>query len=393
VNTCNSAINGYSFWGDLYTFGTSGFNYNDYTRCGGILGSNANGNYWGSLGYKNSGGTTYGGYFTSSTNGTGKSAGQVETAIGIGAWGDMMGADIHGKVYGLYAEGENYAMFSNGDVYKNRLDVHLQDNGTGTNTVLYTNVSTDVTIQTSGVATLSNGKANIAFDPSFAASVSTEAPVIVTVTPVGNSNGVYLADVSGAGFTVVENNAGKSNVSVNYIAIGKRSGYENPNLPREVIDAGYTGKLAAGLHNDADTQTNGQGLYYENGQLVAGIHVSTLSDPNKPAIETIMPKPSVPSGEAMGVQGISKGVIDPGQVNPTAPIHRIPENGTISGKTGEPAQTPARAAASELPVIESAGSGTGKTQQVSQASPKGESDMNNNGSPVSMPPDHPANIK
>jgi len=393
VNSCNTAINGYSYWGDLYTFGTSGFNYNDYTRCGGVLGSYTYGSYWGSLGYKNSGSTTYGGYFTSSTNGAGKSAGQAETGIGIGAWGDLMGADIHGKVYGLYAEGENYAMFSNGDVYKNRLDVHLQDNGTGTNTVLYTNVSTDVTIQTSGVATLSNGKANIAFDPSFAASVSDEAPVIVTVTPVGNSNGVYLADVSGAGFTVVENNAGKSNVSVNYIAIGKRAGYENPNLPREVIDAGYTGKLAAGLHNDADTQTSGQGLYYENGQLTAGIHSSTLPDPNKPAIETIMPRPSVPSGEGMGVKGISTGIIDPGQVQSNVPVHPIPENGTISGKTGEPALTPARVTARELPVIETAGSGTGKAQPVTKASPKGEGDINNNGSSVSTPPDHPANIK
>ena len=193
----------------------------------------------------------YGGYFTSSVNGGGKSSDLVETGIGIGAWGELMGADIHGKVYGIYAEGENYAMFSNGDVYKNKLDVHLQDNGAGTNTVLYTNVSTDVTVQTSGAAILSNGNASIAFDPAFTASVSSDAPVIVTVTPIGNSNGVYLAEVSGAGFTVIENNAGKSNVTVNYIAIGKRAGYENPNLPPEVIDPGYTGKMASGLHNDA----------------------------------------------------------------------------------------------------------------------------------------------
>ncbi|MBK6966720.1 MAG: hypothetical protein IPH20_23190 [Bacteroidales bacterium] len=316
--TCNTAINGYSYWGDIYTFGTSGFNYNDLTRCGGVLGAYAYGSYWGSLGYKNSASTTYGGYFTSSANGGGKSQGQADTGIGIGAWGDLMGADIHGKVYGLYAEGENYAMFSNGDVYKNKLDVHLQDNGTGTNTVLYTNVSTDVTVQTSGVATLSSGRANIAFDPSFAASVSSEAPVIVTVTPIGNSNGVYLAEVSGSGFTVVENNAGKSNITVNYIAIGKRAGYENPNLPREVIDAGYTGKLASGLHNDADTETNGEGLYYENGELVVGINPSTLPDPNKPAIETVIPKPSAPSNEGLGVKGISTGAIDPGLIQPKA---------------------------------------------------------------------------
>jgi hypothetical protein len=36
------------------------------------------------------------------------------------------------------------------------------------------------------------------------------------------------------------------------------------------------------LHNDGDTQTNGEGLYYSNGQLIVGIHPSTLPDPNKP---------------------------------------------------------------------------------------------------------------
>jgi hypothetical protein len=186
-------------------------------------------------------------------------------------------------VYGVYMEGENYASFSNGAVYKNNLDVHLQENGTGTSTVLYTNVSTDVTVQTSGAAMLSNGTADIIFDPDFTSSVSSEQPVVVTVTPTGNSNGVFLAEVSISGFTVVENNAGRSNVTVNYIAIGKRAGYENPSLPPEVIDAAYTSNMARGLHNDADKQTNGEGLYYENGKLVVGIHPSTLPDPNKPA--------------------------------------------------------------------------------------------------------------
>lgn len=259
-------------------------------------------------------------------------------------------------------------MFSNGDVYKNKLDVHLQDNGAGTNTVLYTNVSTDVTVQTSGVATLSNGKAIIAFDPSFASSVSSEAPVIVTVTPVGNSNGVYLAEVSGAGFTVLENNAGKSNVSVNYIAIGKRAGYEHPNLSREVIDAGYTGKLASGLHNDADTETNGQGLYYENGELIVGVHPSSLPDPNKPAVETIIPKPSALSNIGLGVKGISTGAIDPRLVQPKASVN-------------------------DVPVAETAATGTGKPQPATQAVPKVENNGNKSASSISSPTEQPVQNK
>jgi hypothetical protein len=344
VTTINTAIKGYSFWGDQYSFGTSGFNYNDYGRCGGVLGANENGLYWGALGYKNSSMTTYGGYFTSYTSGTGKSS-QASTGIGIGAWGDLIGADIHGKVYGVYAEGENYSMYSNGPVYKNNLDVHLQENGTGTNTVLYTNVSTDATVQTSGMATLSNGMMTIAFDPSFAASVSSEAPIIVTVTPIGNSNGVYLAAVSGSGFTVVENNAGKSSVAVNYIAIGKRAGYEHPNLPPEVIDVSYTQNMDRGLHNDADTKTNGEGLYYENGQLIVGVHPSTLPDPNKPAAETVIPKPGTPPAK--------------GQVNPYSP--------TGIGESGQYQQQVPHV--KEIPTVNSAAAGKISVQPKQQSRP------------------------
>ena len=235
------------------------------------------------MAYQRTGGTEYGGYFTTYTSGTGKDS-EVKVNNGIGAWGDLFGADIHGKVYGTYTEGENYAMYSNGTVFKNDLDVHLQQSN-NKNTVLYTNVSTDVTVQTSGYATLSNGESNIAFAESFSNAVSSESAIVVTVTPVGNSNGVYLAEVNKSGFKVVENNGGKSNVTVTYIAIGKRAGYENPQLPEEVVDIEYTSNLARGLHNDGDTETDGEGLYYENGKLIVGVHSSTLPDPNRPVQE------------------------------------------------------------------------------------------------------------
>jgi len=289
----NCAIKGNNEWGSYYSFGTTGFNINDFTRCGGILGAFWNGDYWGALGYKNSGSNTYGGYFSNYSSGGGKSSQPAYIGIGMGAWGDLFGADIHGKIYGIYAEGENYAIYSHGTVYKDGLDIHLQENGTKTSTVLYTNVSTDVTVMTSGTTNLSAGTANIAFDPAFLASVSSEAPVVVTVTPIGRSNGVFLSDVSADGFTVIESNDGKSNVTINYIAIGKRAGYENPAPAAEVIDSEYTIKLAGGLKADADLQTNGNGLYYENGQLVVGVHPSALPDPNKHG-KTLFPAESMP---------------------------------------------------------------------------------------------------
>jgi hypothetical protein len=291
ANGSNTAITGYSYWGDSYSFGTAGYNWNDLGRSGGVIGSEQGGSYWGALGYKDSGSNVYGGYFTSTNIGAGKSS-QANTGIGIGAFGDLMGAHVQGSIYGTYTEGEHYAMYANGDVYRKGLDVHLQENGSNTNTVLYTSVSMDVTIQTSGYATLSDGKSMISFDPAFANAISSSSPVVVTVTPTGNSNGVYLSGVSSTGFEVIENNGGKSSVTVSYIAIGKRAGFENHNLAREVIQQDYTQSINRGLHNDAKTQSSGEGLYYENDQLTVGKHASNMPNPNKPSEESVRPKPA-----------------------------------------------------------------------------------------------------
>ena len=342
TNTSNSAIKGYNYWGDNYSFGTSGFSFLDLNRCGGVLGGTVGGTTWGSFAYKNSAGNTYGEYCTSWAQGTGKSS-QASTGIGLGAWGDLMGADIHGKVYGIYTEGNDYGIFSNGPVYRNNLDVHLQENGTGSSTVLYTNVSTEVTVQTSGYAILSSGSATIVFDPAFAASVSSETPVVVTVTPMGNSNGIYLADISKSGFTVMENNAGKSNVKISYIAIGKRAGYEHPVLPQDIIDGEYTSKLTRGLHNDADTETNGEGLYHENGKLHVGIHPSMYTDLNKPDEETILPKPGEPELEPINPnsgtgRGASESVQSEAVPEEKAPAEVTTDRGKLPERTIQPEQ-------------------------------------------------------
>jgi hypothetical protein len=229
------------------------------------------------MGYQATGGTEYGGYFTNWTTGSGKDDASV--GIGLGSWGELFGANIHGKVYGAFVEGGNYGLYSNGDVFRNGMDVHLQETETPSLAVLYTNVSTDVTVQTSGFSTLSKGTCRIEFDDDFKKVVSPEVPVIVTVTPTGNSNGVYVSEVTKDGFTVVENNGGKNSLMVTFIAIGRRKGYEDPQLPAEVISSDYVEKLSRGLHNDADTETDAEGLYYQNGQLIVGLHPSALPVP------------------------------------------------------------------------------------------------------------------
>jgi hypothetical protein len=235
------------------------------------------------MAYKASTNSIYGGYFTSTAPGPKKGYldGEAKTAVGVGVWGDLFGAEVHGSVYGTYTEGGNYALYSNGTVFKTDLDVHLQDTDDNSMAVFYTNVSTDVTVQTSGYSTLSAGRCTIEFDENFKKIVSPDVPVVITVTPIGNSNGVFVSEVRSDGFSVVENNDGKSDVQIAFIAIGRRAGYESPDLPQEVVSADYVSKLSRGLHNDADILTDGEGLYYENGQLYVGLHSSVLPSPDK----------------------------------------------------------------------------------------------------------------
>lgn len=289
TSSSNSAIKGYNLWGDMYSFGVNGFNWNDNTRCGGVLGANYSGAYWGILGYKNSGSSTYGVYGSAGySSGTGKSSSDLALGIGVGAWGSLFGADIHGQVYGSFIEGERYALYTNGIRVINNLDVHLQENGSANKSVgdlvpLYTNVSTDVSIQSSGIAQLSNGSVFVPFDQAFAASVSAQIPVVVTVSAMGTPETVYVESVTASGFTIRSTNA-TSSVQVSFIAIGRRAGYENPQIPSEITDHNYLIKINNGLTNDGDTQHNAQGLYWENGELHNGVHPSTIVNPaEKPA--------------------------------------------------------------------------------------------------------------
>ncbi|MCK4570006.1 MAG: hypothetical protein KAT76_06930, partial [Bacteroidales bacterium] len=282
------AVTGFNPQGTAYSFGVAGYTESSPDeRAGGVLGSFGNAWAWGSLAYcASGGGSRYGGYFSNAIGGpgTGKAASDPSSSIGIGVYGDLFGAHIDGNVYGLYASGENYGIYAHGDMYRTGADVHLQKDNNGHNNVMYTLVSTEMTVQTYGVGQLQNGKSTVYFDDAFANVVSSGEPVIVTITPIGQTKGVYLKKVDGNGFSVAENDNGKSSVQFSWIAIGKRAGFENMSLPADVIASDYNEKIQRGLVNDADLNAQGEGLYYQNGTLYNGQLPKTGNEGNNIAL-------------------------------------------------------------------------------------------------------------
>jgi hypothetical protein len=280
ATTSYAGVYGINQSASAFNFGVWGYDNTTTNKTGGVMGSYSN-TVWGSLGYKNTT-NTYGVYATSSIL-TGASGGKIiqgtapSNGIAIGAWGDLFGADIHGQVYGAFVQGNRYSLYTDGILFNNNFIVQLQK---ANNTILqkstsndliplYSNVSTDVTVQTSGLGTLQNGYCKISYDENFAKTTSAKYQIIISVTPMGDCKGVYV-QYTDNGFEVKELNGGNSNVQFSYIAIGKRSGYENPQLPAEVLKTDYITKINNGLSNDAIPNIEGQGLYYQNGQLFNG---------------------------------------------------------------------------------------------------------------------------
>ena len=281
---------GRALYGSNYHAGVQGTTYatDPGTRTSGVIGIFTDATTtWGALAYKTSASATYGVFGTAAyAFGTGKVIATPSTSVGGGFFGDLMGAQIQGNVYGTYTSGTNYGLYSNGNVYTNGLSVQLQDvstanqksigGGNSNMAVLYGNVSTDVTVQAAGTSQLANGTCIVKYSDAFAGVLSSTETPVISITPYG-PNALYVESTNENGFVVKDMN-GNSNVKFSYVVIGKRSGYENPTLPSEVIAKDYVSKITLGLHNDGDVSTNGQGLYYENGKLTVGVHSSLLNN-------------------------------------------------------------------------------------------------------------------
>jgi hypothetical protein len=263
-NACNRASSGFTFWGDVYTFGTTGYSYNDYNRTGGVLGADVNGSQWGSLGYRSSGLLNYGVYGSAAyTSGTGFAPNNLDAGIGGGFFG-MIGSMSRGNVIGQLNTGDLFATYNKGDVYTSGKNVELIDNGTKMQAA-YAVTSTEAVIYKKGNAQLINGEATIIFDKNYAALLG-DNPV-VTITPMGECNGVYIKSVSKTGFVIKELNKGTSTVAISWIAVGDRIDAKTNQVPEFITEQSFDKNLDKVLFNDGNKTQSGEGLWWDGTKL------------------------------------------------------------------------------------------------------------------------------
>ena len=263
-----------------YAFGVSGSvgtnTYVGSTRTGGVFGTDLFAS--GALGYYAANGNDYAvyGFGLGHTNGiaTGRIAqnknssniNSPNTFIGLGIYGGVIGGWIRGDDYGTIFSGNRFGNYTIGKNITNENFIVIS--GKENKTATYATTSLSVDIYAKGVGKLVNGKSYILFDKNFTSILSNEKPVIVTVTPIGQSNGLFLDSVDSNGFTIKENSEGNSNISFTWIAIGEKAGYENPVVSKEILDKDFEKNLTEVMHND-DTE-GGKAIWSEDGNIKFG---------------------------------------------------------------------------------------------------------------------------
>lgn len=267
VSTNNSAVLGYNYWGDVYSFGVAGFSWNDYTRTGGVLGAEQSGAYWGSLGYKSSNSQTYGVYGSAAyASGTGLTT--EKQGIGGGFYGGLIGSWSRGGVMGSVATGEMFASYNLGNVYNSGFSadlVSVSGNASDARVAAYANTSTELKVYDNGAARLSGESVFVPFTDDYKAMLG--ATPNVTITPVGSPAQLYIKSIEKDGF-IVAVAQGTADVTFNWIAVGTRIDSTKAGaLPNEVLNGTFDQTLKDAMNNEGDLTKDGKPIWWDGEKI------------------------------------------------------------------------------------------------------------------------------
>jgi hypothetical protein len=205
--------------------------------------------------------------------------GEPNTNIGLGIYGGVMGGWVRGMAYGMHVKGTRYSLYVDGYTFTNKPVAMLVTKEDGTRATTYAAVSTTSDVYARGKAQLNNGSVYIPFDATFRQIIIDPTDLVITVTPTGNSNGVYVSSVDANGFTVTENNGGTSAVNVSWVAIATVKGNENPETPAEVSQNDFDQKMRGVMFNDNNLTDTPQPLWWDGSQVRFDTPPAKQADP------------------------------------------------------------------------------------------------------------------
>jgi len=283
-NAIASGVSGTATTSGTYKFGVWGSG-GTTTRSGGVLGYDY-GLAIGALGYYSFATIDYGVYgfgqayqvglatgrVSNNSMTTGSTVGwdgETNTNIGMGIYGGVMGGWVRGMAYGMHVKGTRYSLYVDGTTYTNAPTMRLHDkqDGSVARISTYSNQSMSSDVTSRGKSQLSNGEVFVPFDANFAAIIGDPSDLVITVTPTGNSNGVYVSSVDATGFYVKENNSGTSNVQFSWIAVASIAADQGMEQPEEVLATDFDQKMRSVMFNDNNTTDAPQGIWWDGTQI------------------------------------------------------------------------------------------------------------------------------
>lgn len=349
ANSSNSAVQGYNFWGDVYTFGVVGHTDADYTRTGGVLGEGAQGAYWGSLGYKGSNAVGYGVY---GSNGYASGGGFLENSkqegVGGGFAGGLIGSWSLGHIMGSISKGDMFASYNIGNEYTSGFQADIVTTPTK-RVAAYSMTSTNVKVFDNGVASIEGTSVFIPFEQTFA-DILGETPT-VTISPIGNSAALYIAKIDRNGFTVATD--ASATAQFTWIAVGKRIDADNKTaLPTDVADKDFDNNMKDVMFDENNLDQSAKPIWWD------GSKVRFDAAPARKIVKEAEPARPNQTPQPLPVKTVEHSITD-------APVNT------------KPVDAPATTPADNDPVYLPAGPGSTTPKETKPASTKSVAAPNN----------------
>lgn len=234
-----------------YRFGVFG-NGGTSNRSGGVLG-NDYGVARGALAYFSSGSIDYSVYGFGIGYTTGAAGGKISSSIntmqnenhhiGLGIYGGVMGGWIKGQVYGVNFSGSKYGVYVHGKTLTNDIVATLHNTENSTKRIVtYASQSLNTDVSDKGKGKLTNGFAVIKFKDEFKNLIDNQSEIIINITPIGPTNGLYVEQIDKDGFIVKENNNGTSSTHFFWTASGVLKNI-NTEISNEILDVSFEEKI------------------------------------------------------------------------------------------------------------------------------------------------------
>ncbi len=128
-----------------------------------------------------------------------------------------------------------------GDYYFRGNPTLMTQTGEGERQV-YTMESPESWLEDFGSGALEKGVAQVTIDSLFASTVDLEGEYHVFLTPLGDSNGLYVTNKTATGFEVRESDGGTSNIAFDYRIVAHRAGYADLRMEPASLTAPMDGE-------------------------------------------------------------------------------------------------------------------------------------------------------